>query len=137
MCTNLHPTTLQNIQTIINAKRVLVAELTKSTNKLIATLRNRVQLAVSTEAQDNLDQEKQLTSNDAIMQKWIRNSEAGETGLEARLDRIEERVKRRQVRARVKFRWKIGRRATNFHSENGCCYLECKCAAEWQNRDDE
>lgn len=104
MCINLDSTTLQNIQTIINAKRVLVAELTKSTNKLIATLRNRVQLAVNTEAQDNLEQEKQLTSNDAIMKRWIRNSEAGETGLEARLDRIEERVKRRQVRARVKFR---------------------------------
>lgn len=89
----------KNIQTIINAKSALVAELTKSTNKLIAALRSRVRLAVRTEAQDNQDQEKQLASNDAIMQKWIRNSEAGESGLEARLDRIEERVKRRQERA--------------------------------------
>jgi len=65
----------KNIQTIINAKSKLVAELTQSTNKLIAALRTRVQLAVSKESQDNQDQENQLTSNDAIMQKWVRNSE--------------------------------------------------------------
>ena len=53
----------------------LVAELTRSTNRLVAALRTRVQLAVRTEAQDNQDQEKQLTSNDAIMQRWVRNSE--------------------------------------------------------------
>jgi hypothetical protein len=63
----------QNIQTIINAKQQLVQELTKSTNKLIDAMRNRVKLAVSSESSDNQGQENQLTSNDAIMNRWIRN----------------------------------------------------------------
>ena len=63
----------ENIQTIINAKQQLVQELTKSTNKLIDAMRNRVKLAVSSESSDNQGQENQLTSNDAIMNRWIRN----------------------------------------------------------------
>jgi len=89
----------KNIQTIISTKQVLVAELTQSTNKLIASMRNRVSLATSTEANDNTGQAKQLSSNDAIMHKWVRNSAVAESAVEARLDRIQERVKRRQQRA--------------------------------------
>jgi len=89
----------ENIQTIINAKTVLVRELTASTNKLIAGLRNRVRLATAKEASDNQGQEQQLNTNQAQMNKWIRNSQAGQSGLEARLERLEERVKRRQERS--------------------------------------
>jgi hypothetical protein len=89
----------QNIQKIIDAKTVLVKELATSTDTLINALRNRVQLATNKEASDNLAQEQQLNTNNADMNKWIQNSQTRQSGLQARLERLEERVKRRQERS--------------------------------------
>ena len=89
----------QNIQKIIDAKTVLVKELATSTDTLINALRNRVQLATNKEASDNLAQEQQLNTNNADMNKWIQSSRTRQSGLQARLERLEERVKRRQERS--------------------------------------